>query len=28
VRDYDLPAERRAFLPILHDAERLWAQDE
>jgi glycosyltransferase involved in cell wall biosynthesis len=24
VRDYDLPAERRAFIEILHDAERLW----
>jgi hypothetical protein len=24
VRDYDLPAERDAFLPILRDAERLW----
>ena len=28
VRDYDLPAERAAFLPILHDAERLWAEDD
>jgi glycosyltransferase involved in cell wall biosynthesis len=28
VRDYDLPAERRAFLPILHDAERLWAEQD
>jgi Glycosyl transferases group 1 len=26
VRDYDLPAERRAFIEILHDAERLWQQ--
>ena len=26
VRDYDLPAERRAFIPILRDAERLWQE--
>jgi glycosyltransferase involved in cell wall biosynthesis len=26
VRDYDLPAERRAFIEVLRDAERLWQQ--
>ena len=26
VKDYDLPAERRAFIEILRDAERLWQE--
>lgn len=26
VREYDLPAERRAFLEVLHDVDRLWQE--